>query len=78
MYEKNFEVLNKDKGTTTTFMVQIMFCQNSSVQGRISWVEAKRSIYFRSLLEMIILMTEALEDTETRSWQEQASKFEVE
>ncbi|MCR5481681.1 MAG: hypothetical protein K6F52_02700 [Clostridia bacterium] len=38
---------------TATFIVEIMFRQNSSWQGTIKWVEKQENLYFRSALELI-------------------------
>lgn len=59
------------------FSVRIHFRQNASYQGEIYWVERKQKINFRSLLELILLMQEAMEETGTphadssfRTWTE--------
>ncbi len=77
MRQDTFGTIPPGREMSTTFLVQIMFCQNSSFQGRLSWVEAEKSVYFRSLLEMMVLMLEALEESGApradyvfRSWHE--------
>jgi len=68
-----------------SFLVEIKFRQNNCWQGTIQWLDGKKTCSFRSLLEMLQLMDEALEKTaapedkqETRSWetvtQEKAEK----
>lgn len=59
-----------------SFLVQIKFRQNSCWQGSVQWLEGKKTCSFRSLLELLQLMDEALEKTavpeekrETRSWE---------
>ena len=47
-------------GDIATFSVRILFRQNASWQGAITWVEGKQQEYFRSVLELIILMDNAL------------------
>ena len=60
-----------------TFLVRVLFRQNASWQGSIQWLDGKASRPFRSLLEMILLINEALETTggpdtvsEFRTWNE--------
>ena len=43
-----------------TFEVSVKFMQNSTWQGQIHWVEKNRKQSFRSALEMLKLMDEAL------------------
>ena len=47
-------------GEQATFAVKIMFRQNASWQGSITWLEGKREQSFRSVLELIMLMNSAL------------------
>lgn len=47
---------------TTTFLVRVQFRDNTSWQGRIEWLEGKKSKPFRSVLELIMLMQEAQEE----------------
>lgn len=44
-----------------TFVIKILNRQNSTWQGNITWVEGEKSQNFRSALEMLKLMDEALE-----------------
>jgi len=60
-----------------TFSVRFHFRQNATCQGELYWVEKKQKINFRSLLEMIMLMQEAMDminspytDYKIRSWKE--------
>lgn len=48
-------------GQKATFNVRILFRQNASWQGSITWLEGKREQSFRSVLELILLMGSALE-----------------
>lgn len=50
-----------EPGEKATFIVHVQFRQNANWQGNIQWVESKKSQKFRSTLEMIKLMDEALE-----------------
>ena len=46
-------------GKVATFAVRIMFRQNASWQGSISWLEGKSEESFRSVLELLFLMDSA-------------------
>ncbi|MDD4808219.1 MAG: hypothetical protein PHU30_06975 [Oscillospiraceae bacterium] len=48
----------------STFLVEVQFQQNSTWQGSIHWLEEKKSQHFRSSLEMMKLMEDALTDGE--------------
>lgn len=48
-------------GTQATFVIKILFRQNASWQGSVTWLEGKREQSFRSVLELILLMSTALE-----------------
>lgn len=43
-----------------TFVVKVNFRQNATWQGTISWTNQKKTQYFRSALELVRLMDEAL------------------
>lgn len=43
-----------------TFKVKVLFRQGASWQGKLTWVEGKQEIAFRSALELIKLMDSAL------------------
>lgn len=47
-------------GKLATFSVRILFRQNASWQGSVSWLEGKREESFRSALELVFLMDGAL------------------
>ena len=42
-----------------TFHVSVKFAENYTWQGRIQWLEGRRSLHFRSFLELMRLMDEA-------------------
>lgn len=48
------------KGARGTFWVKVLFRQHASWQGTILWADKNKKQYFRSALEMIKLMDEAL------------------
>lgn len=53
----------------SSFYIKLRYKQNQSLQGSIQWLEEKKTIYFRSLMELILLLQEAVSDkTEFRSW----------
>lgn len=64
-------------GDLGTFIIRVQHRQNSSWQGRITWVEQDKTLYFRSVWEMMKLIEEALgdhkeseEEKEALSWTE--------
>ena len=71
------EELLKKHGDLGTFIIRVQHRQNSSWQGRITWMEEDKTVYFRSIWEMIKLVESALdsvgaekEETEVR-WTEE-------
>jgi hypothetical protein len=65
-----------------TFSVRFYFRQNASCQGELYWIEKKQKINFRSLLEMIMLMQEAMDEVDLpkaeygfRSWKDSRSSL---
>jgi len=63
----------REAGSTVgTFEVSVKFMQNSTWQGQIHWVEKNQKQSFRSALEMIKLMDEALTEgtgnSQTINW----------
>lgn len=48
-----------------SFLVQIRFRENNCWQGTIQWLEGRTARSFRSLLEMILLINEALDKADT-------------
>jgi hypothetical protein len=66
--------VEQDKGVAT-FVIQVQFQQNATWQGTIDWLDAKKTQRFRSVLEMIKLMDEALADgMEEPAWLEEGVK----
>ena len=49
--------IDKKKGT---FVVKIEFCQHGTWQGKVIWAEENRTERFRSTLELVQLMGEAM------------------
>ncbi|MEW6622099.1 MAG: hypothetical protein AB1420_03030 [Bacillota bacterium] len=59
----------------STFVIRIHFKQNANWQGTIQWLEENKTVSFRSILEMIFLLNEAIDkiptsngEFEFRSW----------
>lgn len=50
----------ENSGLKATFAIRILFRQNSSWQGSITWIDGRREQSFRSVLELILLMDNAL------------------
>lgn len=48
------------RGTLATFALRVLFRQNASWQGMLSWLEGEQEQGFRSVLEMLLLMDTAL------------------
>jgi len=47
-----------------TFEISVKFMQNATWQGQIHWIERNQKQHFRSALEMIKLMDEALAESQ--------------
>lgn len=47
-------------GRHTTFVLRILFRQNTSWQGSVTWLEGKKEQSFRSVLELVLLINSAL------------------
>ncbi len=48
----------------STFLIRIQFRQNACWQGTVQWLDQKKSLPFRSLLEMVLLVQEALDQAQ--------------
>ena len=55
------ENLLSKHGDIGTFIVRVQHRQNSSWQGRITWMEEDKTINFRSVWEMVHLMESAID-----------------
>lgn len=51
---------NQSSGAVATFSIRILFRQNASWQGSVTWLEGKQEVFFRSVLELMVLMDNAL------------------
>ena len=65
-------------GVKCTFEIAVRFRQNATWQGQITWVEKNLKQNFRSVLEMLRLMDEALmEDVKTKNevaWEDRSAE----
>jgi len=58
------ESLPDSDSANSSFEVKVCFMQNATWQGKIQWIEQKQNQTFRSALEMLTLMDEALSEKE--------------
>lgn len=56
------QALGAFKGKHSTLTIQVHFRQNASWQGEFCWLEGHRSARFRSVLELMGMMTEVIEE----------------
>ncbi len=72
---KDQELLGKH-GDMGSFIIRVQQRQNSSMQGRLTWIEKNKTVYFRSVWEMIRLIDSAVEmnspspEEELPSWED--------
>ena len=52
--------MHQKSGSVATFSIRILFRQNASWQGSLTWIEGNQEEYFRSVLELIVLMDNAI------------------
>ena len=71
---------NQSVDRKPSFFIRILFRQNASWQGEIQWMEGQKTRRFRSALEMMALIHEAVEISEgpdsvnrLRSWSDEES-----
>lgn len=71
----NDEELLNMHGDLGTFIIRVQHRQNSSWQGRITWMDQDKTVYFRSMWEMLKLIDSAVgtaggqrESQEAPSW----------
>ena len=50
------------KGKVATFATKVLFRQNASWQGSVSWIEGQREEPFRSVLELLLLVDSAISE----------------
>ena len=59
-HKSNLSELSNRVGKAATFSIQVLFRQNASWQGSVVWMEGGQEQGFRSVLELILLMDNAL------------------
>ncbi len=52
----------------SSFLLKIRYNQNNTIQGSIQWLEKKKTICFRSMMELMKLLIEANGNDEYRTW----------
>ena len=57
--------------TKATFVIDVQYRQHASWQGTITWAEKGETRRFRSVLEMLRLMSEAQPEQETVDWKDE-------
>ena len=65
-YIMDMETMAESEGVRCTFEITVGFRQNATWQGHILWIERNLKQSFRSVLEMLKLMDEALTDGATK------------
>ena len=70
------EEVDTRPGQCGSFHLQFLFRRNASWQGRITWLETGRSMYFRSALELVVLLSSALTGTAAAEWAERDYRME--
>ena len=55
-----------NRGKVATFTTKVLFRQNASWQGSISWLEGQREAPFRSVLELLLLIDSAINAKDSR------------
>lgn len=70
--------LMKPKGSSKgqAFLIRVKFRRNNCWQGTIQWLEGEKTSSFRSLLEMIFLIHEALETADTNEYRQPNRSWE--
>jgi hypothetical protein len=60
------------KGREATFSLRVLFRQNASWQGSVTWMESQKEQLFRSVLELLLLIRDALHQEESEPAAENA------
>ncbi|MEG2192481.1 MAG: hypothetical protein RRX95_04285 [Oscillospiraceae bacterium] len=56
----NEDIFSQKQGEKATFIIQVMFRQNSTWQGSVKWVETGEETKFRSTMELVKMMDEVV------------------
>ena len=68
-FEENHSV-GGQVGRKASFAVHILFRRNASWQGSVVWLDEKKAMPFRSVLELISLMHSAMQEEGKGAWME--------
>jgi hypothetical protein len=60
-----------------TFVIKVKYLQNYSMQGSIQWIEEGKIVNFRSLMELLSLLNESIDNKEIRSWGDDSSILSI-
>ena len=71
---RSFYVENGNYGPAT-FVVRVLFRRNATWQGTISWKEKRCQVSFRSFMELLLLMHEAV--ARSGQWQKKTVKKQI-
>lgn len=61
------QVFRPPEGRLATFALRVIFRQNASWQGSVTWLQHGREEHFRSTLELTFLLDSALQDAASES-----------
>jgi hypothetical protein len=67
----------KDIVKGSSFLVKIKYNENNSIQGSIHWLEKKKIVNFRSMMELMMLLSESISKEELRNWEDKQGKLEL-
>jgi hypothetical protein len=67
----------KDIVKGSSFLVKIKYSENNSIQGSIHWLEKKKIVNFRSMMELMMLLSESISKEELRNWEDKQGKLEL-
>lgn len=61
----------------SSFLIKVKYKENNSIQGTIHWLEKRKVVNFRSMMELVMLLNESLDEKELRSWQGENGTVEI-
>ena len=67
----------KDLINGSSFLVKIKYNENNSIQGTVQWLENKKIVNFRSMMELIMLLSETVSKEELRNWEDKSGTLEI-
>ena len=74
----SLEEMDVYEGALCTFVIRILFRQNASWQGSITWLEGGKEEAFRSVLEFLLLMDSAIAGTDSEKLKQEKLKSVLE